>query len=298
MSSLRLLPFALLFAASPAFANDDLPSSPEPNESLDETTDETADEADPDIPAYARRSRPTRSVSRRRLVDDLIRGRMPVTLREGEMDIRFAWTRSDDGHNRGFGFEGTTDEPLVGLEYGVTDNLTFGAEYFRHPTILSHDAVFEDTGDNIGVSAAYRCEAMPFDETFRLDVNLSDERIEYRPSILTSYKIGEAETYGSLGMVLSTENDPRKSDNDRVTYGYAYTRELSPVVVLIVELDGTLGRQVKLGNNTRSFYHEAYLSSGVAFNVRRRLQVRFGVPIGLTQDTPDYQIVLGVGARL
>lgn len=228
---------------------------------------------------------PMQRPARAPLTRDLIRGRHPQTRAEGEAKVATGFLRTDNPET------GTENDLHLALEYGVTDRFSLGFEVGPHPVTRS---LLLTAGDNLehftatGMYAISSNQKSPL--TARLDVILTerqdgtttDSKVEWRPSVVGGHQINDkSEVYGGIGGAFTDES----GKTERLTYSTAYAHRLSRVVVGLVEVDGAIGRQS---------FHEMYVTPGIVFNARKRVQVRAGVPIGLTRDSAEYQLFLGL----
>lgn len=228
---------------------------------------------------------PVQRPARALLTRDLIRGRHPQTRAEGEAKVATGFLRTDNPET------GTENDLHLALEYGVTDRFSLGFEVGPHPVTRSF---LLTAGDNLehftatGMYAISTNQKSPL--TARLDVILTERedgtttnsKVEWRPSVVGGHQLNDkSEVYGGIGGAFADES----GKTERLTYSTAYAHRLSRVVVGLVEVDGAIGRQS---------FHEMYITPGIVFNARKRVQVRAGVPIGLTRDSAEYQLFLGL----
>jgi len=218
------------------------------------------------------------------LAHSLIRGRHPVVRREGEVRVSASYLRTDNP------VTGREDDGRGAFEYGVTDRFTLGAAVGPHTTTRSFALTRGDSLDHLEVSAMYGLAETRRDAlSLRLDAVVSergladgDDRIEWRPALVGGHRLNPfAEVYGGLGAAVADE--PGKTE--RFTYTSAFAWEVSSRVVGLIEVDGAIGRHS---------FHEMYLTPAIVFKARKRLQLRAGVPIGVTRDSADYQVALGL----
>lgn len=213
------------------------------------------------------------------LTRQLVRGLHPTLLDEGQshVEIGYLYTDTDD--------RGSTEVPLVGIEYGVTDRFDVGARFGAHPAQQSVNALAGLDQFDIGVMAMYELPT-PVDLSARLDVNFNDETIEYRPALVGRTPLARGrEVYFGIGGAFNDES----GDTERLTYSGAFATEFSRTVVGLVELDGAIGR---------NSFHEMYVTPGLRFRARKRIEVLAGTPIGLTGDSAEFQIFVGIGILL
>lgn len=93
------------------------------------------------------------------------------------------------------------------------------------------------------------------------------------PALLAGFRFGDAELYASIGEFIG-------EDDDAFTYTIAGAYPWRQLVG-VLELTGLNG----------SGEDVLYLTPGAYWNVTEKIQVGLGVPIGLTDDSDDYQIV-------
>jgi hypothetical protein len=93
------------------------------------------------------------------------------------------------------------------------------------------------------------------------------------PALLAGFRFGDAELYASVGEFIG-------EDDDAFTYTVAGAYPWREFVG-VLELTGLNGSGADV----------LYLTPGAYWNVTEKIQVGLGVPIGLTDDSDDYQIV-------
>lgn len=211
------------------------------------------------------------------LTRELFRGRHPVTQAEGAFKLDLMWLRTD------WEFGSDEDDLRFFLEYGVTDRLTIGGGLGPHPAQRSFERALGGGDDQANLAVMYGVTDDPSEAlSVRLDMLYSDDRVEWRPMVLGGKRIDEkTEFYAGAGAALADES----GDTERFLYDFAVAHRLSAAVVGVFEFDGALGRHG---------FHEIYATPGIVFNARQRLQARIGAPIGITSDSADYQLLVGL----
>ena len=106
--------------------------------------------------------------------------------------------------------------------------------------------------------------------------DLGDGHFVWEPNLLGALRVGQGEIYAAVGGEIRTGN----SDPDAFTYtisgAYPWRR-----LTGVLDLGGSVSRDE----------HDLYLAPGAFFVVSDLLQIGVGVPIGLTRDSDDFQIV-------
>jgi Putative MetA-pathway of phenol degradation len=97
----------------------------------------------------------------------------------------------------------------------------------------------------------------------------------WEPSLLAYARVGRGEIYGGVGEDFG-------DDADHLIYTAAAVWPLCPRTVGVLELDGTTGG----GEDTLYFVPGTYVHFG------EKTQLGVGVPIGLTDDSDDWGVIL------
>lgn len=110
------------------------------------------------------------------------------------------------------------------------------------------------------------------------DKGLGGGQFVWEPNLLGALRVGQSEIYAGVGSEIHTGNDDGDPDAFTYTIAGAYPwRQL----IGSVELAGTVSGES----------HEIYLAPSLWWDVADFLQAGIGVPIGLTSDSVDVQIV-------
>jgi hypothetical protein len=184
-------------------------------------------------------------------------------------------------------FAKASDEKEFELEaeviYGLTDELQLSAEVPYVVVNPDEGSQHQGIGD-VTLAANYNfLQARDFALGVRAefviptgdeDRDLGAGQFLWTPSLLGAVRVGPAEIYASVGGQFGDNHD----DAFLYTVAAAYPWE---TLVGVLEASGASGS----GGDT------LYLTPGVYWNVREGLQLGLGVPIGVTDDSDDYQII-------
>jgi hypothetical protein len=106
------------------------------------------------------------------------------------------------------------------------------------------------------------------------DRDLGSGQFRYVPELQGALRAGPVELYGTIGMEFGDEHD------DLFTYSAAAAYPIKDFIPLI-ELTGETGN----GQDV------LYATPGLYWSGIEHVQLGIGVPIGLTDDSADYQVI-------
>lgn len=108
------------------------------------------------------------------------------------------------------------------------------------------------------------------------DRDLGGDQFVWEPSLLGALRVGSGEVYAGIGgEIIDGGGEP-----DAFTYTISGAYPWRSLVGVL-----------ELAGSTSSDEHDLYVVPGFYWNVGEILQAGMGVPIGLTSDSDDYQIV-------
>jgi hypothetical protein len=109
------------------------------------------------------------------------------------------------------------------------------------------------------------------------DRDLGSGQFRYEPALLGAARLGEVELYGSIGMEFGDNHD------DVLAYSLSAAYPIRDFIPLI-ELTGEHASDEDV----------LYATPGVYWMGIEGMEFGLGVPIGLTDDSVDYQVILKV----
>lgn len=181
--------------------------------------------------------------------------------------------------------------PMI-FEYGITDRLQFEANWlgfarhdFRDPTLTDQSGI----GDlEIGFRYSWMEIAQSyFHAAFGVDVNLpiGDER----------KGLGEGHFAVTPAVVIAADMDKTKGTQFMVNFG----AEIQEGAVSTKDAEWFLNfavlvpiRHWTLTAEWNLKQEERYLTPGIIWQPRKSLEIGVGLPIGLTEGSDDYRVVL------
>jgi len=169
------------------------------------------------------------------------------------------------------------------LIYGLTDELQLSIE--APYIVLNPDVGHQHQGlGDISLAVDYdfiQNSRMALGVKGQVSIPTGDEdrdlgagQFLYSPEILSAFRFGEAELYATVGGVFGDDHP------DLFTYSVAGAYPWERFIG-VLELTGAHGRDSDV----------VYITPGAYWNASEKIQLGLGVPIGLTEDSDDYQIV-------
>lgn len=218
---------------------------------------------------------------------DLARGSRATTLAQREVQVRSHLINTEDGYT---GFE-----PYVDIQYGALDNLTLSASLGQglRRSVYQRDDLrgltsnrdpdpFAEEVASIGVNYGLGDNPQDGGPSVQLQSVFTDGSVaEFRPSFgwhADSFQIrGGANLADRLDERLFVEG--------------AYWKHLGDFLGLI-EVDAILG------DVEGEDFDEIYIAPGVITQLRELVQFQVSAPVGLTTESADWQLLIGLVFRL
>lgn len=211
------------------------------------------------------------------MVEELFLGQQPEVQEQGEWQVTL---RGDHFGER----DKQTTTFSVEVEYGVTDDFTVGIEA---PYVFLNTS--ENDADGLGdMEVALQHSLYRDDQTLatasleigfatgEADEELGEGKTELEPTLLVAREYGQAQYYFGIGGEFAN------GEKGTLTYQVAAAHQCG-VVTPILELTGSVS-EIK---------SKAYVTPGLSFECEKTDIVwMVGVPIGLTNDSSDWGVVL------
>lgn len=212
----------------------------------------------------------------------LVRGAHPMPLSQGVTQSRVLMASTEE--------EPFGGSPVVDLEYGVTADLTLGLSVGEDlkrsavSTLLEGFSV-KGAGEEVGaVTALYGIsgDAQSGGFATQLDIVLDEDgEVEFRPSFNALF--GTAGSMRFAGRAGFAFMDGREGPLDQGFFLEAAAWSPIGGVNGMLELDATIWDDAT----------ELYLTPSITTQLREVVQFQAGVPIGLTNDSANYQFLIG-----
>jgi hypothetical protein len=178
--------------------------------------------------------------------------------------------------------DGKETEASGELKYGVTDRLQLSAEFpvervnpdngethqgISDLTLAFNYNFLQSDKFAAGVRSAF---VLPTGDDKR---DLGGGEFVWEPQILTATQIGKAELYIGVGGEIG-------EDHNAFTYSVAGAYPFGPVVGILEVTGVASGDEDTL-----------YITPGFSWHVNEHIEIEAGVPIGVTNDSDDFQVI-------
>lgn len=220
-------------------------------------------------------------------VQELFLGEIPNPQEAGEVQIALGGSYFSDD-------EADVAEAFLSLELGITEQFQVGLTIpvvNRRPNRVSADEDPEEATLGIGdVTAEFLYAPIDQDRlvvavaleigfpTGDVDRELGEGKFEWEPSLRGAVEIGETWLFAAVGAEIAEDGEMA------FTYGAALARPLGLGFAGVLELNGS----------TRGEKELLFLAPGLAWRPAADVELRLGVPIGLTREAPDWGLVAAI----
>ncbi len=109
---------------------------------------------------------------------------------------------------------------------------------------------------------------------------LGEGKFEWAPSLRGAVEVGETWLFASIGAEIADDGETA------ITYGAALARPMGRGFAGVLELNGSTGGEEEL----------LFLVPGLAWRSPTDVELRFGVPFGLTNEAAEWGLVAAITA--
>lgn len=222
-------------------------------------------------------------------IQELFLGEIPNPQESGEVQVAL-------GGSYFSGNEADVAEAFLSLELGITGRFQVGLTIpivNRRPNRVSADDDPEAATLGIGdVEAEFLYAVIDRDQlvvAVALEIGfptgdegreLGEGKFEWEPSLRGAVEIGETWLFAAVGAEIAEDAETA------ITYGAALARPMGFGFAGVLEVNGSTGGEKEL----------LFLVPGLAWRPATDIELRLGVPIGLTREAPDWGLVAAITA--